>query len=182
VLRPSAIAGSLLTTGPTQKSQPRPGRFWIHEIGVMCEARACAHEASVRTQAANQAPSTGHTRASTKAGVSALLTSDVVFARCAFAGKVSYERVGQLAPADGGPLLCSPRWSSPAALCHATHRARPRLLQPGAAVGSAHYRTRGEESPAAVAAAVAKAQRQEGGSDCCSVPVHRRAGVTAGAC
>jgi hypothetical protein len=44
------------------------------------DARGGAQRDRCRTQAATQAPSTGHTRASTKAGVAALFTSHLVFA------------------------------------------------------------------------------------------------------
>ena len=45
-----------------------------------------------------------------------------------------------------------------------------------------HCRILEKEQPNATAPDVAKGQREAGGSDCCSEPVHRRAGVTAGAC
>ena len=59
-----------------------------------------------RIEAATQAPSTGHTRASTKAGVAALFTSDVVFAKGAHLGAVDCRSPRTARPAD---LLCRGR-------------------------------------------------------------------------
>jgi hypothetical protein len=59
--------------------------------------------AAVGTEEATQAPSTGHTRASTKAGVGALFTSDVVFAKGAH---LRADDGPTPRPANAATLLC----------------------------------------------------------------------------
>ena len=78
--------------------------------GASQESRGCKHKsrsdpavgctAGIGTLDSHAAGG-GDTRASVNAGVCVASASDVLVARCAFAGIVSYEPVGRLAPTDG---------------------------------------------------------------------------------
>lgn len=77
----------------------------------------CKHESSAppqrlrcrsRTHAATKDVLAFRARASTNAGLDPRVATHLLVARCAFAGIVSYDPVGRLAPADGRRSLCSP--------------------------------------------------------------------------